>query len=98
MTMDLTLVSGASKCRVRARDTTEPKISIFQRRYRALVRPTVKLRARIHLGLLRISRGGVGHRLFGGRMILLTTVGRRSGRERTTPLAYMRHGDNLVVA
>jgi F420H(2)-dependent quinone reductase len=63
-----------------------------------MVRPTVKGLARVHLGLLRASRGGFGHRLFGGRVVLLTTVGRRSGREWTTPLAYMRHGDSLVVA
>ena len=31
-------------------------------------------------------------------MVLLTTVGRRSGRQWTTPLAYIRHGDSLVVA
>jgi deazaflavin-dependent oxidoreductase (nitroreductase family) len=63
-----------------------------------LIRPTVKVLARVHLGLLRASRGSIGHRLFGGRVVLLTTVGRSSGREWTTPLAYMRHGDSLVVA
>ena len=31
-------------------------------------------------------------------MVLLTTVGRTSGRHWTTPLAFMRHGDALVVA
>lgn len=30
--------------------------------------------------------------------LLLTTVGRRSGRERTVPLVYVRDGDRLVVA
>jgi deazaflavin-dependent oxidoreductase (nitroreductase family) len=94
----LTSVRGESERSVRARGTTHLKIPFFQRRYGALVRPTVKLFARIHLGLLRASRGGVGRRLFGSRTILLTTVGRRSGRAWTTPLAYMRHGDNLVVA
>lgn len=98
MTMYLTSAPGVSGRSVRARGTTEPKTSFSQQRYRALVRPTVKVLARIHLCLLRASRGGVGRRLFGGRMILLTTVERRSGREWTTPLAYMRHGDSLVVA
>ncbi len=73
-------------------------ILFCQRRYRVLIRPTVKVLARIHLGLLRASRGKLGRRLFGGRVVLLTTVGRRSGRKWTTPLAYMRHGDSLVVA
>ena len=30
--------------------------------------------------------------------LLLTTVGRRSGKERTTPLVYVRDGDRFVVA
>jgi deazaflavin-dependent oxidoreductase (nitroreductase family) len=96
--MHLTPVSGAAKRDVGIRDTTEPRVSFCQQRYRVLVRPSVKLLARIHLSLLRRSRGGIGRHLFDGRMILLTTVGRRTGRERTTPLAYMRHGDSLVVA
>ncbi len=47
-------------------------------------------------------------RLSGGRLpplsriavptLLLTTVGRRSGRERTIPLVYIRDGDRYVVA
>jgi len=74
------------------------RFSFCQQNYRALIRPAVKLCARVHLGLLRASGGSFGHRLFGGRVVLLTTVGRRSGRQRTTPLAYMWHGDSLVVA
>lgn len=73
-------------------------MSFCQRRYRAFIRPTVKVVTRIHLGLLRASRYRLGHRLLGGKIVLLTTVGRRSGRERTTPLAYMSHGESLVVA
>jgi len=73
-------------------------ISSCQQCYRALIRPTVKVLARIHLALVRASRGNLGHRLFGGKVVLLTTVGRRSGREWTTPLVYMRYGDCLVVA
>lgn len=30
--------------------------------------------------------------------ILMTTVGRRSGRERTTPLVFVRDGDDYLVA
>jgi deazaflavin-dependent oxidoreductase (nitroreductase family) len=30
-------------------------------------------------------------------VLLLTTTGRRSGKERTTPLFYLRDGDRLVV-
>ncbi len=38
--------------------------------------------------------GGVG---LGRKVLLLTTTGRKSGLERTTPLVYMRHGDDLIV-
>jgi deazaflavin-dependent oxidoreductase (nitroreductase family) len=73
-------------------------MSFCQQRYRALVRPTVKLLSRVHLRVLLASRGGLGGGPFGGRVVLLTTIGRRSGRARTTPLADMWHGDALVVA
>jgi deazaflavin-dependent oxidoreductase (nitroreductase family) len=83
---------------VRGPEAKDHKTSFGQNRYRALVRPAVRLLARIHLRLLRASRGNLGHRLFGSNVVLLTTVGRRSGRQRTTPLAYLRHHDSLVVA
>ena len=34
---------------------------------------------------------------FGSPMLLLTTTGRRSGLERTTPLVYLPRGDHLLV-
>ncbi|MFC2153169.1 nitroreductase/quinone reductase family protein, partial [Actinomycetota bacterium] len=48
--------------------------------------------------LLRASRGRVD--LSGPEIptLLLTTRGRRSGNEYTVPLAYVRDGDNVVVA
>jgi deazaflavin-dependent oxidoreductase (nitroreductase family) len=47
--------------------------------------------------LYRMSRGRVT--LSGPNMptMLLTTRGRRTGKERTTPVFYVRDGDNLVV-
>ena len=33
-----------------------------------------------------------------GQILLLTTIGRRSGKRRTTPLAYLEDGDRLVLA
>ena len=48
--------------------------------------------------LLRVSRGRVD--LAGPDIptLLLTTVGRRTGEQRTIPLVYVRDGSNLVVA
>ncbi len=49
-----------------------------------------------HAGLYRLTGGVVGGR-FNGPILLLTTTGRKTGRERTTPLAYLRDGDALVL-
>lgn len=43
------------------------------------------------------GRRRIGGRLWGGNILLLTVTGRKSGRERTTPLMYERDGDGLIV-
>jgi deazaflavin-dependent oxidoreductase (nitroreductase family) len=43
------------------------------------------------------TKGGEGVAHFGDHLLLLTTRGANSGREHTTPLAYHRDGDRLVV-
>jgi deazaflavin-dependent oxidoreductase (nitroreductase family) len=55
---------------------------------------------RLHAMLLRHSRGRIrrSRLLAGGQPVLaLTTTGRRSGIQRTTVLAYVRHGDAYAV-
>jgi len=52
---------------------------------------------RIHRFVYQASRGLIGHRTPAGPMLLLTTVGRRSGQQRTTPLLYMPDGQRFVV-
>jgi deazaflavin-dependent oxidoreductase (nitroreductase family) len=48
---------------------------------------------------LRLSRGRIGNRLGTQRILLLYTVGRKSGQERTIPIAYFDHlGKYLIVA
>src|ERR1700676_2956921 len=98
MTITRSHVFAATGRGVVSRYAKKSGTDFHQRRYRALIRITVKVVARIHLGLLRASRGSLGHRLVGGSVVLLTTVGRTSGRQWTTPLAFIRHGDDLVVA
>ena len=44
--------------------------------------------SRIHRALYRASRGRAGSRIQ-GPVLLLTTVGRKTGRPRTTPLLYL---------
>jgi deazaflavin-dependent oxidoreductase (nitroreductase family) len=46
----------------------------------------------------RLSGGRVGGRfLRGAPVMLLTTVGRKSGRPRRAPLLYLRDGENVVI-
>ena len=45
----------------------------------------------------RANGGVVGGELADMRLLLLTTIGARSGRLRTTPLAYHRRGNRYVV-
>jgi F420H(2)-dependent quinone reductase len=52
----------------------------------------------LHVELYRRTRGLIGHRVpFAPPMLLLDHVGARSGRRRTSPLAYVRDGDSYVV-
>jgi deazaflavin-dependent oxidoreductase (nitroreductase family) len=51
-----------------------------------------------HVGLFRLSGGRRFNRSpFGSPILLLTTTGRTSGRQRTVPVAYLRDGDDLLV-
>jgi deazaflavin-dependent oxidoreductase (nitroreductase family) len=52
----------------------------------------------LHTALYRATGGLLGHRVPGAPpMLLLHHVGARSGTARTTPLAYARDGDDLVL-
>lgn len=50
-----------------------------------------------HVRRYQETDGEVGHEWEGAVTLLLTTVGRRSGKERTTPLIYQPEGDAYVV-
>src|SRR5690348_8005278 len=43
------------------------------------------------------AKAGKGVGPFGDQLMLLTTVGARSGKERTSPVVYHREGDGYVV-
>lgn len=49
------------------------------------------------MSLYRLTRGRVGGRVFGAPVLLLSTVGRKTGRKHTSPLLYIEDGENLVV-
>ena len=61
------------------------------------IRWLLALITRVQRFLYLRTGGVIGARIFGVTMLLLTTVGRRSGAPRTTPLLYIEDGERLVV-
>lgn len=51
----------------------------------------------VHRVLYRSTRGAIGRRLVDNDMCLLTTTGRRSGKQHTVPLLYLRDDERLTV-
>jgi deazaflavin-dependent oxidoreductase (nitroreductase family) len=52
----------------------------------------------LHTLAYRATRGAIGHRVPGlPPMLLLDHVGAKSGQRRTSPLLYIRDGDDLVI-
>ena len=52
---------------------------------------------RVHSVLYRASNGVIGGRIANSPVLLLTTTGRRSGKQRTVPLLYLMDGPNVVL-
>ncbi len=58
----------------------------------------IKPMSRITVWLYRLTGGKIGGRWLGGApVLLLTTIGRKSGRPRATPLLYLRDGEHVVI-
>lgn len=58
----------------------------------------IRIFVRVHTALYRLSKGVIGERLNIAHILLLTTIGRKSGQERVTPLRFLRHGDAYLIA
>lgn len=52
---------------------------------------------RVHQTLYEATQGAVGHRLIGVPTLLLTSTGRRSGRQRSAALVYAKDDDGSLV-
>jgi deazaflavin-dependent oxidoreductase (nitroreductase family) len=50
-----------------------------------------------HVALYRLSGGRLGGRFKNAPVLLLTATGRKTGRQRTTPLLSVQDGDRYVV-
>ncbi|MDP8922394.1 MAG: nitroreductase family deazaflavin-dependent oxidoreductase [Chloroflexota bacterium] len=64
---------------------------------RALVQRLARAITAAHVALYRARGGRLLNRFRNGPVLLLTTQGRKTGRSRTTPLLYIRDGDDYVV-
>ena len=53
--------------------------------------------AAAHTTLFLWSRGRLASRWFGAAVLVLETVGRRTGKPRAVPVVYLPDGENLVV-
>lgn len=67
------------------------------RTYNRTIAAVQKGAARLHTNLFRATGGKVGGRMLGSPVLLLVTTGRKTGRERTTPLLYLEDGDRRVI-
>ncbi len=51
----------------------------------------------INLWLLKATNGRLGSSFLGKSVLLLTTIGAKSGLERVTPLFYMQHDGKIIL-
>ena len=58
---------------------------------------TMKRIGKLHTRLYRASGGLIGGRIDGLYICLLTTIGRKSGEQRTVPLPYFRDGKRYLL-
>jgi F420H(2)-dependent quinone reductase len=61
------------------------------------LRVAMKYFARAHRWVYRRTNGRVGARLLWFPAALVTTTGRKTGRQRTTPTLYLGDGDRVVL-
>lgn len=60
-------------------------------------RTTMRWISGLHDFWYRLTNGLVGGNILGSPILLLTTTGRKSGKRYTTPLLYLRDGEDLVI-
>lgn len=65
--------------------------------YAARTGPVGRLWGRVHATTLRRTRGLIGAKWLGAPVLVLVTIGRRSGKVRQTPLLYVSDGDHIVL-
>lgn len=63
-----------------------------------MARPVIRVMSAVNTWIYRLTRGRLGSRwMYGAPILLLTTVGRKSGARRTAPLLYLADGDRVIL-
>ena len=63
-----------------------------------IARPVIKAMSLVNTWIYRLSGGRLGGRwMYGAPILLLTTVGRKSGEKRTAPLLYLEDGPRVIL-
>ncbi len=57
----------------------------------------LKVGMSVSVFLYRLTGGGIGGKIQSLPVLLLTTTGRKSGKERTVPLGFLRDGSSYVI-
>jgi len=70
----------------------------FTAKEERIARPIVKAMSRVNTWIYRASGGRLGAKwMHGAPILLLTTVGRKSGERRTAPLLFLEDGPRVVL-
>jgi F420H(2)-dependent quinone reductase len=78
--------------------TTTKTLKPFSPIQERIAKPVIRTMAAANTLLFRVSGGRLGSKWTHGEpILLLTTIGRKSGKPRTVPLVYMRDGERLIV-
>lgn len=74
------------------------EVQLFTEKQERFGRMIIKLVAPVQVLLYRLSRGRIANTFNGGRVALVTMVGRRSGKRRTLPLVYAEDKGRIIFA
>jgi deazaflavin-dependent oxidoreductase (nitroreductase family) len=67
------------------------------RPYNFAIAKAQKWAAKLHAAVYRATGGRIGSRMMNSPVLLLLTTGRKTGKERTTPLLYFKDGGNYAI-
>ncbi|GHO71237.1 hypothetical protein KSC_101290 [Ktedonobacter sp. SOSP1-52] len=65
--------------------------------YSPIMARLARLATAVHVSLYRLSGGKIAGRAQNMPVLLLTTTGRKSGKQHTTPLIYLTDGNSIFI-